>query len=68
VDHTVATPADRAIGRAAKRVSRTLVTAANSGYSETDVASLRRAMRRTGQRVNRRQLTHLLDLAAGSAA
>jgi len=65
---TVATRADRATGRAAKRVSRTLLAVRTSGYSEADVASLRRAMRRTGQRVNRRQLTHLLDLAAGSAA
>jgi len=66
--NTVATPADRASGRAAKRVARTLTAVRTSGRSEADIAALRHVMRRSGQRVTRRQLTHLLDLAAGSAA
>lgn|GEM_PF-6089401 len=68
MDTTVASGTDRATGRAAKRVSRALVAVRTSGRSEADIAALRQALRRSGQRVTRRQLTHLLDLAAGSAA
>ncbi len=68
MNHTVATPADRATGPAVKRVERTLATAQSTGYSESDVAALRRMLRKTGERATRRQIVNLLATAAGSAA
>lgn len=68
MDTTVAAPADKHTARAAKRVNRALAGARTNGYSEDTVAEMRRTLRNTGQRATRRQLAHLLNLAAGSAA
>lgn len=69
MDTTVTPRADRATGPAVKRAYRAALAAYTfGGYSESDIATVRRALRKTGERATRRQIANLLATAAGSAA